>query len=392
MTPPRRRIGFDAVRALRNDTGLGNYARGVLRALHQVEPSLDLLLCTPRPPTAAYRALPGELDAGVLLPPRWARAALGRAMWRTWRLGRAAAARGVELYHGLTHEMPRDLPATGVPSVVTVHDVLYHSHPEFFPAADRRSYAWRYGWSIEHTDLIVAVSAATRDALLAAYPVPSSRIAVIPPPRDPRFAIPVPAAERLAVLARHGLPPRYLLSVGTLEERKNHAALVAAVARLDPGTTPPLLLVGRDRGMARKLTFLASALHVAERVLIRTDVPAAHLPAVVQGAALFLFPSRAEGFGMPIVEAMSAGVPVIASDTPALAEAGGPATVYIPAADVVSLAAAIRLVLDDPDHAAAMAAAGRRYVARFDGSTLAPMLLHVYDAVLAGRRLPTGAA
>ncbi len=328
----------------------------------------------------------------MLLPPGWARAAVGRALWRTWRLGRAVAARGVELYHGLTHEIPRDLPGTGVPSVVTVHDVLYHTHPEFFPAADRRSYAWRYGWSIEHTDLIVAVSAATRDALLATYPVPSSRIAVIPPPRDPRFALPVPPAERAGILARYHLPPRYLLSVGTLEERKNHGALVAALARLDPGTTPPLVLVGRDGGMARQLTFLASALDVTDRVLIRTDVAAAHLPAVVQGAALFLFPSRAEGFGMPIVEALSAGVPVIASDAPALAEAGGPATVYIPAADVVSLAGAIRLVLDDPDHTAAMAAAGRRYAARFDGSTLAPMLLHVYDAVLAGRRLPAGAA
>ncbi len=392
MTAPARRIAFDAVRALRNDTGLGNYSRGVLRALHRAEPTMALLLASPRPAAPAHRGLAGELGAELLLPPPWARNPVGRPAWRTWRLGRAVAAGGAELYHGLSHEIPRDLPGTGVPSVVTVHDILFRTHPEFFPAADRRSYAWRYDWSIRHADLIVAVSAATRDAILAAYDVAVARIAVIPPPRDPRFAMPLPAGERAAVLAACGLPPAYLLSVGTLEERKNHGALVAALARLDPATTPPLVLVGRDRGMARPLASLASALGVADRVLIRTGVAPAQLPAVVQGATLFLFPSRAEGFGMPIVEALSAGVPVVASDAPALAEAGGPATVYIPATDTVSLAGAIRVLLDDREHAAAMAAAGRRYAVRFDGATLAPMLLHVYDAVLAGRRLPAGAA
>jgi glycosyltransferase involved in cell wall biosynthesis len=345
-----------------------------------------------RPPHPGHQSLPAELGATLTLPPGWARLPLGRAVWRTWWLGGVAARDGVALYHGLTHEIPRDLAGAGIPSVVTFHDVLYYSHPDLFSAVDRRSYAWRYGWSARHADLIVAVSTATRDALMDAYDIPATRIVVIPPPRDERFALPVPDAERAAVLARHALPPRFLLSVGTLEERKNQAAAVAALARLDPATTPPLVLVGRDRGMAHRLTFLASALGVSDRVLIRTAVPAAHLPAIYQGAALFLYPSRAEGFGMPIVEALSAGVPVIASDAAALREAGGPASVYIPATDVASLAGAIRVLLDDADHAAKMAAAGRRYATRFDGATLAPMLLHVYDAVLAGRPQPAGAA
>ena len=331
-----------------------------------------MTLYAPREPRSEFTPWLATLPprTTICLPPAALRPSPARQYWRTFRLGRAAQRDDVDLYHGLSHEIPRDLPRTGIPGVVTFHDLLFVRHPELFPAADRLSYAWRYRWSAEHAAAIVAVSGQTRDDLVKWYGVDPEDVTIIPPARDPAFARPVPDAEAAAVRSRLELPATYLLSVGTLERRKNHRVLVEALSLLDPGTTPPLVLVGRDGGEARALRSLADARGVGARVHILRTVSSGDLPAVYQGASLFLYPSLFEGFGMPIVEAMSAGIPVISSAGGCFPEAGGPSTRYVTATDAVGLAAAMRDILDDPDtgraHASCRAAVGRSF--RRDGA------------------------
>jgi glycosyltransferase involved in cell wall biosynthesis len=381
------RIGLDALRALRNTTGLGNYSRGVLQGLHAVDPTLELHLYSPATPRPAYAAFPAEVGGQLHLPPAvWQRRGF-RAMWRTFRLGRAARRDGVDLFHGLSHEIPRDLPRTGLPSVVTFLDLIYHHHPEYFPAFDRRSYEWRYHWSAEHARAIVAISGQTRDDLVATYGIPAERIRVVPPARDPRFAVPCPEAARQAVRTRHGVPERFLLSVGTLEPRKNQALAIEALALLGP-SAPDLVLVGRDGGSAATLRQLAESRGVAGRVRILSGVTQEELPALVQSATIFLYPSFIEGFGMPIVEALSAGVPVVTTAGGCFAEAGGSAARYIDPTDASGLAAVIAQILADPALAETMREAGRRHAEGFDAAALARRLLGVYDAVIADRPLP----
>ena len=376
-------IGFDAVRALRNGTGLGNHNRGVLLGLREAAPVLPMALYAPRPARPAWSDLPARLGAPLHLPPApWHLAGLAAA-WRTFRLGRTARRDGVTLYHGLTHEIPRDLPRTGMASVVTFHDLLFHTHPEYFRPIDRASYAWRYRWSAERATAIVAVSAATRDELMSAYGIPAERITVIPPARDARFTEVPDAAAVAAARARHALPSAYLLALGTLEPRKNQALAIEALTRMGDDA-PPLVLVGRDGGSRSTLETLARERGVANRVLFRTDVGGAELPAVVAGASVSLYLSRAEGFGMPIVEAQSVGVPVVAASVGVLREAGGPAACYVPADDPDALATTVRAILSDSDSAASMREAGRRHAAGFDRVALARRLLALYDAVGAG--------
>jgi len=360
------RVGFDAVRALRNSTGLGNYSRRVLAGLRAADSALDLVLYSP--------------------PSRW-KARGFRSYWRTFRLGRQAARDRVELYHGLSHEIPRDLPGTGIPSVVSFLDLLWVRFPGLFRRPDRISYEWRYRWSAEHASAIVAVSQQTRQDLLTFYGVDPARVTVIPPAADPRYFVTVPEPERRAVLAGLGLPERLLLSVGTLEPRKNQRTAIAALAELDPELTPPLVLVGWDRGCAAELTRLAERVGVASRVHIRTGVPDSALPALMQSATVFLYPSLFEGFGLPIVEALSAGVPVITSEGSCFPEAGGPDTIYVPATDAVALASQIRRVLDDPTLAARMRERGRDFARRFEGRALGVRLLDVYESVRGDRKL-----
>lgn len=385
---PARRIGFDAIRAVRNATGLGNYSRDILRALHRVYPRLDLRLYSPLPPRAKYGDVPGELNADLQLPPYDTTNPISRALWRTFRLGRVAARDRVELYHGLTHEIPRDLPATGIPSVLTVHDLIFEKHPQYFPFFDRASYRWRYRWSAQHADAIVAVSEQTRSDLVTIYHVDPARITVLPPARNPVFMVPVPAAERTGIRARYGIPDRFVLSVGTLEPRKNQALLIDALSQLDPAIVPMLVLVGRDGGSLVDLKRLIARLDLGARVRIVHDVTTAHLPALMQSATLFLYPSLAEGFGMPVAEALSAGTPVIAAREGGLSDAGGPDTRYAAAEDATAWAAAMLELSENAEARDRMSAAGQLFAMRFDGERVAARLMAVYDAVLSGGTPP----
>lgn len=356
----------------------------MLTGLRDAAPDLAMTLYAPAAPRDEFTPWLASLASRTTtrLPPPMLRPAPLRQYWRTFRVGHAAGRDGVSIYHGLSHEIPRDLPRTGIPGVVTFHDLLFERYPELFPAIDRLSYAWRYRWSAEHARALVAVSGQTRDDLVKWYGVDPADVTIIPPARDPAFAEPVSADAASAVRARLGIPPSYLLSVGTLEHRKNHRVLVEALALLDPGRTPLLLLVGRDAGEGRALQALAEARGVASRVRILTRVGNHDLPALYQGASLFLYPSLFEGFGMPIVEALSAGTPVITSAGGCFPEAGGPSSRYVTATDAVGMAAAIRDILDDPAVAARMRNDGRRWAERFDATTLAAPLLALYHSLL----------
>ncbi len=383
-----RRVGFDAIRAIRNSTGLGNYSRALLRALHRYQPRIELRLYSPLPPRPKFSDLTAELNSDLHLPPYDTTNPLSRSLWRTFRLGRTVAKDRVQLYHGLSHEIPRDLPRTGVPSVVTFHDLIFEKHPEFFRFYDRASYRWRYRWSAKHATAILAVSEQTRDDLLERYRVDPARIVVIPPPRRDTFAAQVAEADRATVRSRYGLPNEFLMSVGTLEARKNQRLLLTALSRLNPDTTPMLVLVGRDGGTGRALGQMVTRLGLTRRVRILTDVATTHLPALMQSATIFLYPSLAEGFGMPIVEALSAGTPVIASAGGCLVEAGGPDSRYVAADDADGWAAAIDDLIGDQATRNRMQETGRSWASRFDSERLAAHLTAVYDAVLAGSALP----
>jgi glycosyltransferase involved in cell wall biosynthesis len=382
------RLGFDAVRALRNRTGLGHYARLVLEGLAEVAPDRELHLYTPRPADPRYATLPDAIGGHVHPPDSPWRAPIARQLWRTFRLGHDVRRDGIDLYHGLTQEIPRDLPRAGIRSVLSVPDLLYLTRPELFRPVDRRSYHWRYRWSAEHADLLIAISDGTRRDLVTHFEVEPARVVVLPPAVDPRFAAPVSAEALARVAARYEINGPYMIAVGTLEPRKNQRLAIEALA-LMPDDAPRLVLVGRDGGSAALLARLARARGVAHRVTTLTAVSDGDLPALVAGAVLANYLSTGEGFGMPIVEAMAAGVPVVATQAANLEDAGGDATVYVPADDPAALAAAWSAWLGDPIRRAERAERARAHARRFDHRLLAERLVAIYDAVHAGAPFPS---
>lgn len=386
MARPALRLGFDAARALHNSTGLGSYARGVLRGLAEVGGS-ELHLYTRRAPHRSFETLPQELGATLHLPPPGWRGAGLRDWWRTFRIGRTAAADGIDLYHGLTQELPRDIVRAGIPAVVTVADLLYVTEPRLFPAIDRISYRWRYRWSARNAAAVIAISSHTRDQLHRHFGVPMDRIAVIPPAVDPEFTRAISADRLAAARRRHELPDRYFIAVGTLEPRKRQVAAVRAIAASAlSGIT--LVLVGADGGSRKALVTAASRLGVSERVRFATDVDSADLVALVSGAIAALYLSSAEGFGMPIVEAMAAGVPVIAASGAHLSDAGGSAARYVDPDDTETLASVMVRLAQEPGLRQEATVNGLSHARGFDRAVLARRLVSVYDAVLQGRPLP----
>lgn len=372
-------LGVDAIRALRNPSGLGEYSRRTLRALRARRAALPIILYSSRAPLPAFAAFPRELDARLVTPPSALDWGPGRAWWRLRHMGRCAARDSVNVFHGLSHEIPRDLPPS-VRSVVTFHDLLYETHPEFFPWADRESYRWRYRWSARHADRIVAVSHATAEALAGCYRIDRARIVVIPPPVDARFFLPADTSTFDNWRRKRGLPDRYLLCVATLEPRKNQRAVIEMLAH--DAHLPPVALAGRDRGTGPALRQLAKRLGVGDRVIFLDGVSDAEMPVLVQSAAALVYPSLAEGFGMPIAEGLACGVPVIASDHASLDDACGKAAIRVPATDAAAWASAAARAMGGGDAAAERRIAGRAHAEAFRGARVAEALLSTYDALL----------
>jgi glycosyltransferase involved in cell wall biosynthesis len=368
-------LGFDAKRAFQNSTGLGNYSRDVLRVLARHYPEHRYLAYGPR-------LVAGRLADGV--EPRGPDGALGRfipSLWRVAGLAAQAARDGVEIFHGLSNELPLGLERTGVRSVVSIHDLIFERFPSLYRPVDRRIYRWKSRSASQRADLVVAVSEQTRRDLVELYRIDPARIRVVYQGCHTVFqAAPDPAADQAAAL-RLGLPERYLLNVGTVERRKNLMLAVRALPAL-PGL--PLLVAGRETPYAAEVRAEAARLGVAERLrFLGAALPLADLAVLYRRCSAFVYPSIFEGFGIPIIEALFCGAPVVTTAGGVFPEAGGAGACYVDPADHQALAATLAGLLADPARREGLRRAGLAHVERFTDRAVAGALMAVYQEAMA---------
>jgi len=286
---------------------------------------------------------------------------------------------GVDLLHGPALVGPL---LGGRPFVVTVHDMSYYYYPEAFRAANR-SYLQLLGQrSVRRARRVIAVSQSTKDDLIKHYGLPAARVDVVYHGVDEAFR-PLPAGEVAAFRARQSLPERFLLFVGTLEPRKNVVRLVEAYARL-PQPCPPLMLVGGRGWYYEEVFRRVEELGLADRVHLAGYVPAADLPYWYNAAEVLVYPSLYEGFGLPPLEAMACGTPVISSTASSLPEVVGDAGLLVDPSDVDALAAAMEQVLADAGLRERMRAAGLERAQRFTWHRAARQTVDSYRRALAG--------
>lgn len=369
------RIAIDARKLA--DYGIGSYLRGLLGGLAELGRDDRYLLLAPAGARAVAAALPGNFE--------WIEEGSPLHSWRELTAVTGQARRlGADLLHCPHYVVPLAPPC---PIVVTLHDTIQLDFPEALPRPRALAYGYARVMHSRATRIaarVIAVSEAAAVELADRLRPARGKLVVIPNGVDPRFragpATPPPATG-------------HLLFVGNPKPHKNLPRLIEAYARLArerPArgrALPPLVVAGGDRrGETAPIAALAARLGVAERVRFAGFVDDEELAALYRDASMLVFPTLAEGFGLPIAEAMASGRPAVVSNRPVHREVAGAAGELVDPLDPASIAAGIARLLDDTELAARRGAAGRRLAERFQWRRAAELTAAAYDAALAARR------
>lgn len=372
-------IGYDAKRAVSNGTGLGNYCRTLLNDLGTIDTTDSFRLYVPdlgRDDLRSQLDMPRNMSfvtpANKLVKPL-------RSLWRIKGIVNDLKRDGVDIYHGLTGELPLGLSEAGIKSVVTIHDLIFMRCPEYYNPVDVAIYKWKFRNAIRQANRIIAISECTRRDIMELGEIDDSRIDVVYQSCDTRFRQQVSPEQKQDVRARYSLPKRYVLFVGTIEERKN--ALLAAQALPYLSDEIHLVLVGRQTAYAKTITSFARQNGLANRIHMLSGVPTSDLYAIYQQAECFVYPSRYEGFGIPVIEAIQSRLPVIACTGSCLEEAGGPDNVYVDPDEPQEMAMAIKSITDNPDAARQIVTRSLDYIRRFENGNVAQEMLNVYRSL-----------
>ncbi len=390
MSTIRMRIGFDAKRAFCNYRGLGSYSRLLIESLARTMSSeenaswLELFLMTPKISMSQMQKWPME---------QFPKAAINRVMpkgiarlwpeyWRGYSQVECWKRHDLDLYHGLSHDLPWSLNVNGkskTKTVVTIHDLIFIRQPELYPWWDRPIYTKKVTHSCHVADSIVAISQQAKADLMEFLNISPEKIKIIYQAVHPRF---YKSENKYQPVAANSSRP-YFLFVGALETRKNVLRLVQAFSQVSEKVKDfQLIIVGKGR-LKKNILDLVDSLSLGDRVILKSDVKSEDLPPLYQNAFGVVYPSLLEGFGLPIVEAMMSETLVLTSQGSCFPEAGGEAAYYVNPLRIDEIAEGmlklIHLSLSERQERIAL---GLQHVQRFHWKNTANELLNHYQSLL----------
>ena len=374
------KIGFDAKRAFNNKSGLGNYSRNLIRGIIKNNPLEDYFLFNSEASRYKLQDFLEKRSNIHLVEPQsfWGKEFPG--WWRSYGITKNANQLNLDLYHGLSNEIPLNSHLMKAKKLITVHDLIFMRFPEFYNAADRKMYTVKTKKSCALADGIVAVSEQTKNDLIEFLDVPKEKIHVIYQTCDENFfhdneyTTNDNSPEKL-------LPDNYILYVGTIEQRKNLLALVRAIHELDKTMQVTLLVVGKETSYSKEVVAYVERFGLERRVVFMKSVNNALMPLIYRKAKAFIYPSIYEGFGIPIIEALVSKVPVITTRGGCFPEAAGPGSVFVDPDNAEELADAIRLVLTDEAKRKEMIATGYAYAQQFKPAVCAESMFNLYKKI-----------
>ncbi len=367
-------VGFDAKRVVRNGTGLGAYGRNLVNDLAALYPHMQLLLYAPDEGREDLARQVKSAQNLCMVYPKGAKNALQKAAWRSRGVVKDLLRDGVNVFHGLSGELPKGVKAAGIDTVVTIHDLIFMRHPEFYHWWDALIYTWKFRQTLKEAHRIIAISECTKRDIVKFGHYPEDRISVIYQSCDTRFREPATPEKLREVSERYALPSRFVLNVGTIEARKN--VLLAAKALKDVPKEVHLVVLGRPTPYINKVKSWVAHNGLSARVHFLHNVPNEDLPAIYQQAEVFAYPSRYEGFGIPIIEAIQSGLPVVACTGSCLEEAGGPHNLYVAPNDHKGMAKAINARLKGQAGRDEAISQSMAYVQRFENKNVAEQVAH----------------
>jgi glycosyltransferase involved in cell wall biosynthesis len=369
------RICLDVSPAVHHRAGIARYTQELAAALTTVDTENEYVAFYNRPSVAQVEPPLDRLPhlATRLYDKPWRLSVLVAYLARRPQDGLLP---GVDLFHATDHLQPR---LCRVPSVFTLHDLAFRFYPETHTPLNRWFHTLMMPHFLRATDMVIAVSENTKTDVMRLYGLDEEKIRVIYEGVNPRFH-PVNLEARSAVRQKYGLPEGYILSVGTIEPRKNLTTLLQAYWTLrGRGSGYRLVIAGKKGWLNEEFYRQLRRLGLEDDVLLLGFVPDEDLPALYSAATLFAFPSLYEGFGLPPLEAMACGTPVVVSDTSSLPEVVGDAGIKIGPRDVRGFARAMEQVLMDEPLQKEMSHSGEQQARGFTWEKAAQETLAVYN-------------
>jgi glycosyltransferase involved in cell wall biosynthesis len=380
------KIGFDAKRAFHNTTGLGNYSRTLLNGLARMYPEHEYFLFNPK----ASKQFPQPDFAHVHEVRPTGLNKLFSSLWRSRLVTDDIRKLKLDLYHGLSHEIPVGINKTSTPSVVTIHDLIFERYPEQFSRVDVQIYRRKFRYACEHADRIIAISKQTKSDIIERYGIEENKIDICYQSCDPAFEKKQSADQLKAIQEKYQLPSKFFLSVGSIIERKN--LLNVCKALLLTKNDLPLVVIGNGGEYKKRVQQFVSENGLSNRVIFLTDRAVVRndnsfqqpstFAAIYQLAEAMIYPSFFEGFGIPVLEAMWSGLPVITSNVSCLPETAGEAGFYVNPGSAEEIALAMDLVISDQGLRTLQVEKGKLHASRFTVEACTRSVMEAYNKIV----------
>jgi glycosyltransferase involved in cell wall biosynthesis len=372
------RIGFDAKRAFNNHTGLGNYSRFVIDSLLTFFPQHEYYLFTPGFDSQLKDYFAPRPNLHIVSPEGIIDKTFASA-WRSLGLVKELEKYKIDVFHGLSNELPNGIEKTSIKSIVSIHDLIFLRYPEYYNNIDAYIYKKKFRNACEHATHIVSVSEQTKQDIINYFSTNPSKISVVYQDCDKQFYDKQSEQKKQAVAKKYGLPEQFFLTVGTIEKRKNQLSILKAIASLKD-TSIKLVVVGKATEYKKLLDEFIVVNKMQEQVIFVPKIDFTDLPAIFQLALCSVYISEFEGFGIPVLEALRCEVPNIVSNVSSIPEVAGEAALLCSPDDVQTLAKHIEDIHGNPSLRLELIEKGKRQAEKINPQQIAEDLFKIYSA------------
>lgn len=367
------KIGYDAKRAFLNTSGLGNYSRNTLNALQRYFPEHQYTLFTPEIKAAMLE----EQDKFELIAPDPSHSGFKKAIWRSMQLTDKIQEKNIDLFHGLSNELPKGIHKTSTPSVVTIHDLIFIRYPQFYKTLDRAVYFRKTKNACNAATRILAISEQTKNDIIDFVDIDPEKIEILHQAISPLF---FENANTAKIKGKYKLPNAFILAVGTVEERKNQLSIIKALVKQKIDL--PLVLVGNPTSYCNDIHKYIADKKLTDKIIFLKNIPEEDLAGLYQLAELSVYISVFEGFGLPVIESMACGCPVITSNASCLPETAGGAAVLCSPQHIEELGHNIEKILTDTNFRKELIMKGRERANEFQPMKYAEKLISLYTELI----------
>ena len=373
------KIGYDAKRAFENQTGLGNYSRDLINNYSLSNPKLQILLFAPKIFQNKRLDFLKSRQNVKIVKPKNLFYRFFQSIWRSFGILIDLKREKVDVFHGLSHEIPFGIDKTKIKTVVTTHDLIFLRLPQYFNIFDRLIYYYKIKYACEKSDKIIAISNQTKSDIMELFKIEPKKIEVVYQSCNSVFK----SQNKNIIKKDLGLPKNYILYVSSIEERKNLLSLIKVLKIMK---SKNLVVIGNGKDYKKKCVNYIKNNNLQKRVFFMHNLNLEEIAIAYRNASILVYPSIYEGFGIPILEALYSKIPVITTRGGCFEEAGGTHTKYVDTKNTDEIVSAIKEIEDNADIRKNMIDNGYAHAKTFCDKSINEKLNNIYSELLNGSR------